>query len=89
MQLGLPLREGAVGYRRAHLLHEAVERIDVVYREQPEAKYFVGVQQMAHVASGEVAAAVAVAPFLDRPLIEDPFRRLDGDVAITCDGGSV
>ena len=36
---------------------------------------------MTHVAAREVAAAVAVAAFFDRALVENPFRRLDRNVS--------
>ena len=44
---------------------------------------------MADVAPREVAAAVALAPFLDGPLVERPLRRLDRDVAVARDRRAV
>jgi len=84
-----PIEEGAVGDRRAHLLHKAVEGGDVVDREEPQPEDLVAREEVAHVRAREVPAAVAVASLLDGRLVERPLRGLDGDVAAARDGGAV
>ena len=58
-------------------------------REQPHAEDLPRVQEVAHVAAREVAAAVAVASLFDGAEVAFPLCRLDGHVAVTREGRAV
>ena len=57
--------------------------------EQPEPEDLAAREQVADVGAREVAAAVALAALLHRPLVEGVLRRLDRDVAAARDRGAV
>ncbi len=64
------LRKFALVKRVAYLFHERVVKIKVVLNRKPSRKLFACFEQVAQVASGEIAAGRAVAFLVERLIVE-------------------